>query len=1693
MRFEPARPENLPSSEPFRPPAVQPAPDAGQQQALAAEQARKREAFERLAQRGDFPLVLLTASDAPDVRERARPLTGEVLENANYLQTQMLRLLPTLVRAVPGNEAAQRNLRELEQKLRKEQSDHVFGEASKETYGKLVDWLQGSLAGRVMALERMGLPIPPGVPLSLPTDSDQRSRDPQLFMSQVAAGLVPVNLGLDRSRLPTTADADKIEQTLAWLGRSTEVINTSRAQFTDQQLEQEMRRRGLQGWLDRMGATPEEWRSSATRLIDLTTKVENYVAAMDSLHRENPSFPFVLPPGASVKREGGRESGKIVELTLDLPRDVRQDHPGNRERIERLQRWLNTHGERTDRTLDAVKRATENPDRMLMWGDVEVQNAQARFDSSGNFVGIARRGDAARPGENLRDCNLVEHRFSAQTRNDEHGQPKVYVRHEIQAQQVPWWGYQNWVWDNVGDKLQMPEVAYSPDEFVPIRNGDRVELIQAKNLEHYINTRKLIHHGEKTLVAAMDAAMLVTGMGEIAGVVKACKLASLTRVVAGGTGVLNNAGARDTELGQTINNTRGIYFLSDVGLGLGRQVLSTVRGAEQAGQAATNAGRLWRGLHAGGEFTFRATEIPFAGSVATELWHQSHELAEPRTRDRLEDARRLRGDSARPHYPERAFGRERAEVVQASRQLLEQYSTMLQNGRNEQTRTTIEEIFQNTSRLIGPEATDEERTRYRERLLSHFVFDSETIKQLELINRGPLSPQQLTDMRDPEKLSGMNRQTQRIVQAALASQNRDVQAAAAVALVYLGRDASGRLPSELASARTTVPTYTREEADQSRVGSKTVTVQEHQVSQELKTQELVALLYRDMDARDLGMRGVVTGELLYRIGALSEREYATVLQDVLRNPGTSNEDKLNVMVDTQGPRLASLLNAMRRQDAGPRKNDTATTALEETLVQTAINPNNDKNVRAMASMIKLALSEGNDAARQEMLQLNQRLWREKGAQEYAGTVQQFLKDRLVAPIPESSEQAEVLRMRKFSAALALSRIADHSDQAQQKLINHALVDSFPQSRGGLSRATAVLEALSPERVQQLDPADSARLNELSLKLLNLPGRNEPALDEQEEQSVRRLITDLPRVLDDNHKRILSNRLGTFLLDGTASQYPLVRQAAVKALAEMGARGQLEAIRSHATVTTEPDANVRRASIEALAQMNDTEFLRSRLVGLLQQERDPAVSQALRDLELPRRTIEPGTQQFQEQLNRTLKALLDEGGTGRYPELRTFDDRQVIDFVTSRYPLLDNATYQQERKRAADDAVGMVRGFFKLQPSIDGERMEAVEAVMRQQRAQFEELSQLALRDTREGHQAKIALTHILLHGGQPIASAIDDRMSQAVPGTVVVTRNDGPFWQKRAAEVLNRVANSGAPGSDIAVHALRRGLAQESGLGADASRVLLEGWRQLHRNGKISLAEAATITAGALELEHGRRRAEQNEQLQLELLGDLNRYGYRLAYPVLTGIAESPEGRGFGTVRDKAREVLGNLRDSVQTILDRTQPDRTGSTPEARSHRISVAYGRRLESTSETQIVADDFIQEMFNNYKGTVIGDQDPGIPVLAFALNDNNERIKLAAAMLLARAQVNVEQPDRKKALQTLAELVLSGTQPRYRTEAYAVLNDLPNNSAIAIQKAGGALILIQKDANGVRITESVNGSVRRQLGPADFPALRAATPIR
>jgi hypothetical protein len=1185
-----------------------------------------------------------------------------------------------------------------QEELRKELEAGTFGPATKAAFKDYLEWAEKlAVPEAVRTMARMVLSIPPGCPIKVPVDELMRTIRPDLYKALANSNSLTLKLDIDPNQLPSEGSLKKMDMVTDFLNNCNESVATARQKSREKLVNDLIDDLGLpKPWKRKPGDNLADWLDSAEDTVDVAVRSRNYVEAMISLYKKDSSgkFPLELPPNSSivVQLENGDQrtitadeikdsdvrallkTATLKHINMDLPTDLRQKAPGNADRLEANKKWLDQIGPPVDQAVAALVAVDKNPHAALMFGDIEVRNARGRFDKEGHFLGVVGPDYIAKQGDDLRPMNLIGCDWSYEKITEGENAGKWKITQTVRAENAPFWAYQNARFlgvQRVGEPMVLEEKIVEEGAFVPVRNGDKIEIIQATEgqLRTFLRTQQFEYYGEKGLVATLDAAMIVTGTIEIGAACKGARLAAVgaeqalkltgeqaawamtkgaIRVGVGITGVFNNAGARDTDWGRLVNIGRGLYFLGDITLGGGRWIYNAFRGGAEAGQALTAAQKIhtiihgreaaegieaikgirWvKEVHTGGEIAFRVCEVGFAPIVIRDWCRLSDRIANLGKRDPAVDALLQIGDGRGLLKAEgKAFDPKNPRVLEAVRALLDDYSTILQDGRAAEVKTQIKDIFDTTKRLLGEDAKESDKQDYRTKLLASITFTPDQIRQLEQAHPKAgeeddfrLSDEQIKNLLDPSKRKEFPKAVRELADKFLAEKDKDVLAASRIALLFLSRDAKGDMPKEIAKYDFEIPAYTKKvwrppvgENDTGHYDD--VNVPARNTSITISARDMVDALRQDFRSKDLGNRGIVVGDVLIRVEGMTCREYGAVLQDVLRNPNSSKADKMRALTDDTGARMSTIIDGIRQEETSEEKRgrtgnddrsgvaksrdrgknfDLTSEDLMRTL-EVVATTDKDPDVRAMAAAQLYGLRDRDMTRRTEILSGVATMWQKFGDKpgEFAKKVTALLKADMNAELPKDVKPDDeklglallLARESKVNAALSLAMITDKDDKKENKDQQAEIAVALAQALPGapLSLANKIIDALLPDRLKLLpkegtETADAIRMT--ALKMVNLPTNRD---DEAELVLLLKKMTPLLADGPPELRKKLEQRLVDFLkweaplymkqrliLDPDnaqpyAEKYPKLRAAAIETLVDMGAQSPatMEVIRGH---------------------------------------------------------------------------------------------------------------------------------------------------------------------------------------------------------------------------------------------------------------------------------------------------------------------------------------------------------------------------------------------------------------------------------------------------------------------------------------------------------------------------------------------------
>jgi hypothetical protein len=589
------------------------------------------------------------------------PLEAARAENdrlrLNYLQMTLHNLLPAVVastaqaqadkgdktQADKGSALSPEQVKEIKQRqveIKSELDRGEFGPATKRAYGQYVEWLEGNaIPTQIDRLKAYNLPV-----------EDAASKN--LALS------VPYKFNINTNKPPDDSQMMRLDGAIEWMQRAEARVKPAEAAMlkeVDDQVVKTIRQNGLpRTWLDSMDSDRTAWREATSKLVNTALSTRTYIELIDELNKSADGIKFsnTTPAGSRIERD---ENGNIKRINLNLPESWKLDTPQDQKKVQILDEWILDRKKEVAPVVQQLRINEKHPERAVNWGDTELRGLQGRFDASGNLVGLAGKDEKAQAGETLKEINLLQSRFSVEEKNG-----KIELTQQIQAQSVPWWGYQNLIGvDNVGNQLNIKK-TFDKDEMVLVRTHDGFEAMKAQDLGSYRGWEMTKHYGEKGLMTALDVGMVVTGTIEVGAAFKAARIAQvagelslkqggefllakqggkgLLRATVGGAGVFNNAGARESDAGQYVNTARSVYFLTDISASLAAGGWRAVKSAVGKGSpnirpalAGLETGTIVDKIYQGSHTVFKASEFGFAPLVVSDIIKQSKNLKDDKS------------------------------------------------------------------------------------------------------------------------------------------------------------------------------------------------------------------------------------------------------------------------------------------------------------------------------------------------------------------------------------------------------------------------------------------------------------------------------------------------------------------------------------------------------------------------------------------------------------------------------------------------------------------------------------------------------------------------------------------------------------------------------------------------------------------------------------------------------------------------------------------------------------------------------------------------------------------------------------------------------------------------------------------------------------------------------------------------------
>ncbi|PWT97021.1 MAG: hypothetical protein C5B53_08560, partial [Candidatus Melainabacteria bacterium] len=1077
---------------------------------------------------------------------RQKVMFLERKRRANVYQDQFIALMPHLLGKVeprkgePPDVTEKRRLAEITretQLLQEERDLGIWGPASKRNYTRYQDWYNENSRAAVEDLRSLKLPLPAVNPLRLLLGWAEIPENPELFQALYIAGKRNPQKKNDPERALESEYFTDFLETKKFLERSSALAAPEHARIEAEAVKTLITMERLPSrWLEGADEDPRVWLATSTRYVNLALRARRLVELADHLNEANKKggwgasdIPFpagVIFDPDEYGQKARNEDGSLKGFRLPLPVDIRGKHPYNDYQYRELLKWCDDHETEILERIGDYRAAQQNPDLALTFSNFECHGKLACIDKEGKYIGLVDPNDPLRPGEVRRvPCNLICGRTRIVERNG-----KKYIVQTIEAWDIDkYLGYQNWKGDLVA-RVGPKEKELDPKKIYMVLSGDELIPVPGSSLEHELKIQEVKLRSEQILVPLMDAALIISGIGEGLTALRAARAAEATmrlsgkelawqlgksglRITAGATGVFNSAGGRDTQLGRGINHARTAYFVCDIvhGWGRGTGILRTtelpgvVPTATKLEEAANGSRWLWATTGTA-NVTFKVTEYGFIPFIVRDVKNVGERALGLEDRDRLRDASLVLGDGLGFKSPEKGcFDLNNPLVLKQEVDALARYRDALKDScTDEESRKQITEILDEAQELLKPGADPEKVRAFKLKLLSHFMYGDDPYNRCWLLiepgkgNQGffeLMSASHIRAVHDPKKLEGMDARLRDHVKSHRGIVDPNVRAAAAIALLTLSRDSDGKLPEELSDVTVRFGWGKSEET--------------------VKTKYIVRLLLLDLKPPQkegpselpcgTSSHRVVVGEFLTRVQGINGLQYGLLLQDVLENPKSSSADKMRALSDPACPRLATIIDGLRQVVASGASKDETTEleatikSLEATLQKTALS-DNDPDVRAMAAMHLFGLRHPDRVAAEQILQQNNARWqnlKDKPTGTYAKEVRAFLEHECQReiPLPDANvtdpkqrrlqeQKADLARAERLNAALRLADLIDKDDIAGQKKVAEIIASCLSPTNVQLS--VRVLEQLIPNRIKLLEPNSARAVREKALALLQVP-------------------------------------------------------------------------------------------------------------------------------------------------------------------------------------------------------------------------------------------------------------------------------------------------------------------------------------------------------------------------------------------------------------------------------------------------------------------------------------------------------------------------------------------------------------------------------------------------------------------------------
>lgn len=528
--------------------------------------------------------------------------------------------------------------------------------------------------------------------------------------------------------------------------------------------------------------------------------------------------------------------------------NIKLQSDDNRKKLDVLMSWCDKFESNAKQALgEAFKDSTS----VAGYGECAVSDGWVNPDTR-EFV-----MDSKPPGSDWKKFNLFSYDLEIKEDHDAFGKvSKVYVTSDVGFQEVPPYGYLNTCGKDVFRTKSEKPVEYNPEDYVAVQTAPgQIEMIKAKDLSDWRTRQQIKYYGEKAITFTMDAAMVVSGIGELTAAARVAQLGAEEAVAIGGqilkteaavqlpkgiaagmvrrgliemalglTGVFHNAGAHEVPWMQAVSAMRSIYFLLHAGYSVAellripkaaaalgeaispkfmdtfKGIITSITGTEQtllaAQMARAGAMESLQALKAVDSVAHGAFYVSEKAFIGMFIWHavgMVHKYQEPYKPNALKTAREhlQKADLASSDALTRVMNAS-ANAADHTENYMRRFMKTLPELKGRE-KKEAEEIIERTKQLSNPDAKPEEKQKFLQDLVKYFRYDGATIASIQ-----------------SEQLYGTEFSEQELNEAAQdanAQFNMSLRKVAAFAMLTLSPKSQGAWPREIAKREVSVPEY----------------------------------------------------------------------------------------------------------------------------------------------------------------------------------------------------------------------------------------------------------------------------------------------------------------------------------------------------------------------------------------------------------------------------------------------------------------------------------------------------------------------------------------------------------------------------------------------------------------------------------------------------------------------------------------------------------------------------------------------------------------------------------------------------------------------------------------------------------------------------------------------------------------------